>query len=102
LEDPTDQVGQEAAVIREAIRAKGMVALGRVVLARREHVVMLEAFEKGLLAIILRDPYEVSDQAPYFEDIRSSPLILSAAKHRILILDICRPLRDRTGWIASG
>ena len=46
-----------------------MVALGRVVLARREHVMMLEAFDKGLLAATLRYPYEVRDQAPYFEDI---------------------------------
>jgi DNA end-binding protein Ku len=48
---PTDKVGQEAfAVIRDAIRDKGMVGLGRVVLTRREHVAMLEAFDKGLLA----------------------------------------------------
>ena len=67
---PTDQVGQEAfAVIRDAIRDKGMVALGRVVLSRREHVMMLEAFDKGLLATALRYPYEIRDQAPYFEDI---------------------------------
>ena len=67
---PTDQVGQEAfAVIRDAIRAKGMVALGRVVLSRREHVMMLEAFDKGLLATVLRYAYEVRDQAVYFEDI---------------------------------
>ena len=30
---------------------------------------MLEAFDKGLLATILRYSYEVRDQAPYFEDI---------------------------------
>jgi DNA end-binding protein Ku len=67
---PTDQVGQEAfAVIRETIRAKNMVALGRVVLTRREHVVMLEAFDKGLLATTLRYPYEVRDHAAYFEDV---------------------------------
>jgi hypothetical protein len=49
---PTAQVGQEAfAVIRDAIREKGMVALGRVVVSRREYVVMLEAFDKGLLAV---------------------------------------------------
>jgi len=67
---PTDQVGQEAfVVIRDAIRDKGMVALGRVVLSRREHVMMLEAFDKGLLATTLRYPYEVRDQTPYFEDI---------------------------------
>ena len=67
---PTDKVGQEAfAVIRDAIRDKEMVGLGRIVLARREHVVMLEAFEKGLLATTLRYAYEVRDQAAYFEDI---------------------------------
>ncbi|HTV33870.1 MAG TPA: Ku protein [Methylocella sp.] len=67
---PTDQVGQEAfAVIRDAIRDKGMVALGRVVLSRREHVMMLEAFDKGLLATVLRYAYEIRDQAAYFEDI---------------------------------
>ena len=67
---PTDRVGQEAfAVIRDAIRDKGMVGLGRVVLTRREHVVMLEAFDKGLLATTLRYSYEVRDQGAYFEDI---------------------------------
>jgi DNA end-binding protein Ku len=67
---PTDQVGQEAfAVIRDAIREKGMVALGRVVVSRREYVVMLEAFDKGLLATTLRYGYEVREPAAYFEDI---------------------------------
>jgi DNA end-binding protein Ku len=67
---PTDQVGQEAfSVIRDAIREKGMVGLGRVVLTRRERVVMLEAFDKGLLATALRYAYEVRDAAPYFEEI---------------------------------
>src|SRR6185436_7188450 len=59
---PTDQVGQEAfTVIRDVIRAKNMVALGRVVLARREHVIMLDPFEKGLLGTTLRYPYEVRE-----------------------------------------
>ena len=67
---PTDKVGQEAfAVIRDTIRDKGMVALGRVVLARREHVVTLEAFDKGLLATTLRYPYEVREVEGYFEDV---------------------------------
>jgi DNA end-binding protein Ku len=67
---PTDQVGQEAfAVIRDAIRDRGMVGLGRVVLTRRERVVMLEAFDKGLLATSLRYAYEVRDAGVYFEDI---------------------------------
>jgi DNA end-binding protein Ku len=67
---PTDQVGQEAfAVIRDAIRDRHMVGLGRVVLTRRERVVMLEAFDKGLLATSLRYAYEVREAGVYFEDI---------------------------------
>jgi DNA end-binding protein Ku len=67
---PTDKVGQEAfSVIRDAIREKGLVALARVVLSRREHVIMLEAFDKGLLGTTLRYAYEVRDKAGYFEDI---------------------------------
>jgi DNA end-binding protein Ku len=67
---PTDDVGQEAfVVIREAMREKKMVGLGRVVLYRRERIVMLEPFDKGLLATALRYGYEVRDAKPYFEDI---------------------------------
>src|SRR5438309_8035537 len=67
---PTDQVGQEAfSVIRDAMREKQMVGLARVVLTRREHVVMLEPFDKGLLATTLRYPYEIRDHAEYFDDI---------------------------------
>src|SRR3974390_1160685 len=67
---PTDQVGQEAfAVIRDVIRDKKMVALARVVLSRREHVIMLEAFDKGLLGTTVRYAYEVREQSAYFEDV---------------------------------
>src|SRR5438045_3958696 len=67
---PTDKVGQEAfSVIRDAMREKHMVGLARVVLYRREHLVMLEPFDKALLATTLRYAYEVRDQADYFEDI---------------------------------
>ncbi len=67
---PTDQVGQEAfAVIRDTIKAKNLVALGRIVLARRERVAMLESFDKGLLATSLRYAYEVRDQKGFFEDV---------------------------------
>jgi DNA end-binding protein Ku len=51
------------------MHGKGMVALGRVVLARRERVVAIEPYDKGLLATTLRYPYEVRDAAAYFEDV---------------------------------
>jgi DNA end-binding protein Ku len=67
---PDDRVGQEAfAVIREAMRGKWMVALGRVVLAKRERVIMLEPWDKGLTATTLRYPYEVRDAKEYFDNI---------------------------------
>jgi hypothetical protein len=40
---PNEPVGQDAfAVIREAMRSKALVALGRIVLAKRERVIALE------------------------------------------------------------
>ena len=67
---PDGQVGQDAfAVIREAMRGGGVVALGRVVLAKRERVVMLQPWEKGLMATTLRYPYEIRDSKEYFDDI---------------------------------
>jgi DNA end-binding protein Ku len=49
---PDGEVGQQAfAVIREAIREEGMVALGRVVFASREHVIAIEPRGKGLLGV---------------------------------------------------
>ena len=51
------------------MRGKDMVGLGRVVLAKRERVVMLQPWGKGLLATTLRYPYEVRDAESYFDDI---------------------------------
>jgi hypothetical protein len=36
-------------VIREAMRSKALVALGRIVLSKRERVMALEPYEKGLV-----------------------------------------------------
>jgi DNA end-binding protein Ku len=67
---PDGQVGQDAfAVIRDTIGKMNMVALGRVVLTRREHVIALEPRGRGLLGMTLRYPYEVRDEQPYFEGI---------------------------------
>src|SRR6266576_3157556 len=58
---PDGEVGQQAfAVIREAIRKEGMVALGRVVFTSREHVIALEPRGKGLLGVTLR--YDIPDE----------------------------------------
>ena len=82
---PNDQVGQEAfAVIREAMRGKGMAALGRVVLAKRERVIMIEPWDKGLMGTTLRYPYEIRDAEDYFDDIPNvqlEPDMLELAEH---------------------
>ena len=82
---PNDPVGQEAfAVIREAMRGKDMVALGRVVIAKRERVMMLQPWEKGLLGTTLRYPYEVRDSKDYFydmPDVKIAPDMLKLAEH---------------------
>jgi DNA end-binding protein Ku len=67
---PEGKVGQQAfAVIREAIRKEGLVALGRVVFTSREHVIGLEPRGKGLVGVTLRYPYEVRKEQDYFDEI---------------------------------
>ena len=67
---PEGEVAPQAfAVIREAIKKEGMVGLGRVVFTTREHVIALEARRKGMLGITLRYPYEIRDEADYFDEI---------------------------------
>jgi DNA end-binding protein Ku len=67
---PSERVGQEAyAVIREAMRGKRMAALGRIVLAKRERIIMIEPWHEGLIATALRYPYEIGDAKDYFDDI---------------------------------
>ena len=82
---PDGQVGQDAfAVIRDTIGKLNMVALGRVVLTRREHVIALEPRGRGLLGMTLRYPYEVRDEQSYFEDIPELKLpkdMLDLASH---------------------
>ena len=85
---PIDQVGQEAfTVIRDAMQDKKMVGLARVVLSRREHMVMLEPFHKGLLAMTLRYQYEIRDAAEYFDDIPELKLPAEMKKLAAHIVD---------------
>src|ERR1700732_464035 len=82
---PDGEVGQQAfAVIREAIRKEGMVALGKVVFTSREHIIALEARGKGMLGVTLRYPYEVRNEEEYFDDIPDEKIpkdMLELASH---------------------
>jgi DNA end-binding protein Ku len=67
---PDGEVGQQAfAVIREAIKTEGMVAIAKIVFTSREHVIALEARGKGMLGVTLRYPYEIRKEQEYFDDI---------------------------------
>src|SRR5664280_1688322 len=82
---PDGKVGHDAyAVIRETIRSLDKVAIARVVLTSREHIIALAARDKGLMGMLLRYPYEVRDAAEYFDDIQDVKItkdMLDLAKH---------------------
>jgi len=82
---PEGKVGVDAfAVIRDVIGAMNKVALGRVVLTSREHIIAIEPRDKGLMGTLLRYPYEVRQPAEYFEDIPETKVtkdMLDLAKH---------------------
>ena len=82
---PDGKVGHDAfAVIRETIRTMNKVAIGRVVLTNREHIIALEPLDNGLMGTLLRYPYEVRSEKEYFEDIQDVKItkdMLDLAKH---------------------
>jgi DNA end-binding protein Ku len=82
---PDGKVGHDAfAVIRETIREMDKVAIGRLVLTNREHIIALEPLDKGLMGTLLRYPYEVRDPQEYFDeidDVKVTKDMLDLAKH---------------------
>ena len=82
---PDGKVGQDAfVVIRNAIEQMKMVAIGRVVLTSREHVIAIAPRGKGLMGTLLRFPYEVRDAGEYFDDIPNVKLtkdMMDLARH---------------------
>src|SRR5262249_49942536 len=84
---PDDEVGEEAfAVIRDAMEKTGMVGLGRVVMHRRERLLMLQPRGKGILATALRYRNEVREEKEYFDDIPSAKIsadMIKLAEHII-------------------
>jgi DNA end-binding protein Ku len=82
---PDGKVGHDAfAVIRETIREMNKVAIGRVVLTNREHIIALEPLENGLVGTLLRYPYEVRSEEEYFDEIQDVKVtkdMLELARH---------------------
>jgi Ku protein len=67
---PNDETGADAfSVIRDAMQDKGKVALARIVMAHREHIIAIQPYGKGLLGVTLRYPYELREPNAYFRSI---------------------------------
>jgi Ku protein len=82
---PDGKAGVDAfAVIRDAMKDKDRVALARIVLSNREHVIAIEPLGKGLLGTTLRYPYELRDEDDYFDDIKNPKIskdMIELARH---------------------
>jgi DNA end-binding protein Ku len=89
---PDGKVGHDAfAVIRETIRSMDMVAIGRLVLTSREHIIGLAPLKNGLVGTLIRYPMKsvrktnISMTSRTCRSLRIcsiSPSILSLRKHR--------------------
>jgi Ku protein len=85
---PNGKEGADAfVVIRDAMKQKEKVALARVVLSNREHIIALKPLGKGLLGTTLRYPYELRDEEDYFDDIPSPRVSKDMVKLASHILD---------------
>jgi len=85
---PQDEVAQEAfAVIRDAMRKEDLAGLARVVIYRREHLLLLRPRGKGIMATTLRYKTEVRDEKNYFDDIEDIKVPADMLKLAVHILD---------------
>jgi DNA end-binding protein Ku len=85
---PDGKAGLDAfAVIRDAMKDKDRVALARIVLSNREHVMAIEPLGKGLLGTTLRYPYELRDEDEYFDDIKNPKISKDMIELATHILD---------------
>jgi DNA end-binding protein Ku len=67
---PEGDAGKDAfVVIRDVIARMDRIAIGRIALTSREHVIALEPHDKGLMGMLLRYPYELIDAKDIFADV---------------------------------
>jgi DNA end-binding protein Ku len=72
---PDGKVADETfRVLRDAMAASGLAGVGRVVLSQREHPVLVEPHQDGMMMITLRPAEEVRDAADYFADVGKGKL----------------------------
>ena len=85
---PQDEMSQEAfAVIRDAMRKEDLVGIARVVISRREHLLLLAPRGKGLMATTLRYKTEVRAEKNYFDEIEAVKVPSDMLKLAVQILE---------------
>ncbi len=85
---PQDDVAQDAfAVIRDAMEKEKLAGLGRVVVYRRERLLLLQPRGKGIMATALRYKNEVRDETEYFDDIPKTKVPADMLKLAVHILE---------------
>ncbi len=85
---PQDDVAQEAfAVIRDAMEKEKLAGLARVVVYRRERLLLLRPRGKGLMATALRYKNEVRNEKDYFGDIPNTKVSADMLKLAVHILE---------------
>ena len=85
---PYGKAGIDAfAVIRDAMKDQDRVALARIVLTNREHIIAIEPLGKGLLGTTLRFPYELRDEEDYFTEIKNPRISKDMVELATHILD---------------
>jgi DNA end-binding protein Ku len=85
---PQEKMAQEAfAVIREAMRKEDLVGLARVVIYRREHLLLLAPRGKGLMATALRYQSEVRNEKSYFDEIEDIKVPADMLKLAVQIVE---------------
>jgi DNA end-binding protein Ku len=85
---PDGKAGEEAfAVIRDAMKDKDRVALAKIVLTNREHIMAIEPMGKILLGTLLRYDYEVRDEKELARSVPSPHVPKEMLKLAAHILD---------------
>lgn len=75
------------AVIRDAMRQRGKVGVGRMVFRGRDHVILVEPLHGGIVLTTLRTPDEVQSDAAFFADIGDSELDPELVNLAVLIIE---------------
>src|SRR5215207_703433 len=66
---PDGEAGEEADVIRDAMKEENVVGVGKVMLSSREHMIALYPSGKGIVGNLLRYPAEVRSEKDYFDEV---------------------------------